>query len=232
MMTTSTVEDILASVKEYAALLCKKHGLSVVRTCTQEDGALYINLRFTELDADGIPVISALKHIKANRYADSIGISRDGNLIGSYFIAESSVIYKIVDFDTRARKYKLLVKTATSETVLSEKTFRVSGIYISARTRTKTFGEAYAKVTGRSKKPPLMPTLEQFKQWLAGPFKESATETFLDLQEETEVIRRFKTEVIAHGNITNEQAECIYRFVKVTDFVSALNYYRKYKKLD
>lgn len=231
MMTTSTVKDILASVKEYAALLCKKHGLSVVRTCTQEDEALNINLHFTELDADGIPVISAVKHIKANRYADSIGISRDGNLIGSYFI-DGSVIYKIVDFDTKARKYKLLVKTAASETVLSEKTFRVSGIYIKARTCTKTFGEAYARLTTPMKKPPLMPTLEQFKRWLERPYKIGDVETFFALQEEAEIIKEFKTVVTACGTVTDEQAECIYRFVKVTDFVSALNYYRKYKKLD
>lgn len=229
-MKTSTVENILASVKEYAALLCKKHGLSVVRTCTEEDGALNINLRFTELGADGKPVIGESKHAKANSYADSIGISRDGNIIGSYFV-DSSVIYKIVDFDTKARKYKFLVKTAASEILLSEKTFRVSGLLIKARTCTKSFGEAYAKITGSLKKPPLMPTLEQFKQWLKGPFKESATEKFLTLQEETEIIKRFKSLVIVHGNVTDEQAECIYRFVKVTDFVSAFNYYCKYKKL-
>lgn len=230
-MKTSTLENILLSVKEYAALLCKKHGLSVVRTCTEEDGALNINLRFTELDADGKPVIGASKHAKANSYADSIGISRDGNLIGSYFV-DSSVIYKIVDFDTKARKYKLLVKTAASEILLSEKTYRVSGLLIKARTCTKSFREAYAKITGSLKKPPLMPTLEQFKQWLKGPFKESATEKFLALQEETEIIKRFKSLITVHGNVTDEQAECIYRFVKVTDFVSAFNYYCKYKKLD
>lgn len=229
-MKTSTVENILASVKEYAALLCKKHGLSVVRTCTEEDGALNINLRFTELGADGKPVIGESKHAKANSYADSVGISRDGNIIGSYFV-DSSVIYKIVDFDTKARKYKFLVKTAASEIILSEKTFRVSGLLIKTRTCTKSFREAYAKITGSLKKPPLMPTLEQFKQWLKGPFKESATEKFLTLQEETEIIKRFKSLVIVHGNVTDEQAECIYRFVKVTDFVSAFNYYCKYKKL-
>ena len=230
-MKTSTVENILASVKEYAALLCKKHGLSVVRTCTEEDGALNINLRFTELGADGKPVISASKHAKANSYAASIGISRDGDIIGNYFV-DGSVIYKIVDFDTKARKYKFLLKIASSEILLSEKTYRVSGLLIKARTCTKSFREAYAKVTGSSKKPPLMPTLEQFKQWLESPFKESATEKFLALQEETEIIKRFKTLITVHGNVTDEQAECIYRFIKVTDFVSAFNYYCKYKKLD
>lgn len=230
-MKTSTLENILLSVKEYAALLCKKHGLSVVRTCTTEDEALNINLRFTELGADGKPVIGESKHAKANRYADSIGISRDGNLIGSYFV-EGSVIYKIVDFDTKARKYKLLVKTAVSDTTLSEKTFRVSGIFVKARTCAKNFEEAYAKVTGHLKKSPSMPTLEQFKQWLKSPFKESDVETFLNLQEETEIIRRLKTTILAHGNVTAEQAERIYRFVKVTDFVSAFNCYCKYKKLD
>lgn len=230
-MKTSTLENIIISVKEYAALLCKKHGLSVVRTCTEEDGALNINLRFTELDADGKPVIGASKHAKANSYADSIGISRDGNLIGSYFV-DSSVIYKIVDFDTKARKYKLLVKTAASEILLSEKTYRVSGLLIKARTCTKSFREAYAKITGSSKKPPLMPTLEQFKRWLESPYKIGDVEKFFALQEETEIIREFKTVVTACGTVTDEQAECIYRFVKVTDFVSAFNYYCKYKKLD
>lgn len=227
-MKTSTVENILTSVKEYAALLCKKHGLSVVKTCTEEDGALNINLRFTELDADGTPVIGASKHAKANSYADSVGISRDGDIIGSYFI-DSSIIYKVIDFDTKARKYKFLVKTAASETVLSEKTFRVSGLLLKARTFAKTYGEAYARFTTPLKKPPLMPTLEQFKRWLESPHKIGDVEKFFALQEETEIIREFKTVVTACGTVTDEQAECIYRFVKVTDFVSAFNYYCKYK---